>query len=111
MSDIEVIGGIEIEASRGNVFEDLGHADAEEKLARADLSIAIARAIRDRGLTQTMAAGLLGCAQPDVSRLMRGQVRGFTIERLASYLTALGQDVEIVVRPAGRDRGRIVVRT
>ena len=110
MSEIGVIEDQEVERSGGNVFADLGHADAEEKLAKADLAITIARAIRDRGFTQAKAAELLGCAQPDVSNLMRGRLRGFTLDRLLSYLIALGLDVDIVIRPAERDRGQLLVR-
>ena len=57
------------------------------------------RRIRDRGLTQTAAAAVLGVDQPKVSALLRGRLSGFTIDRLIRYAAALGQDVEIVVRP------------
>ncbi len=102
---------IEIEESSGNVFADLGLPDPEERLAKADLAIAIARTIRDQGLTEVQAAELLGIAQPDLSEVLRGRLSGWSIERLTRLLNRLGQDVEITVRPAERGKqGRLRVR-
>jgi predicted XRE-type DNA-binding protein len=98
------------ELSNGNVFADLGFDEPEEELARAALAHRIATIIEDRGLTQDEAAAILGVNQPKVSALVRGHLEGFSLERLARYLIALGQDVEIVVRPA-RDEGHLQVRT
>jgi predicted XRE-type DNA-binding protein len=102
---------IAVEHSSGNVFADLGLPNPEERLAKADLAIAIAREIEARSLTQTAAAELLGIAQPDVSNVMRGRLAGYSIERLTRLLNALGWDVEIRVRPrrAGRGRGHLRV--
>jgi predicted XRE-type DNA-binding protein len=100
---------ITIEESSGNVFADLGLPDAEQRLAKADLSIQIGREIRARGLTQAEAAKLLGMAQPDVSNLLRGQLSGFSMDRLLRFLNALDQDVEIVVRPATQARAGLRV--
>jgi predicted XRE-type DNA-binding protein len=88
--------------SSGNVFADLGLPDADELLAKADLAIQISRIIEERELTQAEAAELLGVDQPKVSALVRGRLEGFSIERLTRFLNALGQDVEIVVRPKPR---------
>ncbi len=95
---------IPVEESSGNVFADLGLSDPEERLAKADLAIAISREIQSRGLTQVQAAELLGVAQPDVSNLMRGRLSGYSIERLTRLLNTLGQDVEIRIRP-GQNSG------
>lgn len=97
---------IQVEESSGNVFADLGLSDPEERLAKADLAIAISREIEARGLIQSEAAELLGVAQPDVSNLMRGRLSGYSIERLTRLLNALGQDVEIRIRPSGMRGGR-----
>jgi predicted XRE-type DNA-binding protein len=102
-------GEIRVEKSSGNVFADLGLPNAEERLAKADLAIAIAREIETRGLTQAAAAALLGVAQPDISNLMRGRLSGYSIERLTRLLNDLGRDVEIRVRRAGRRRGHLRV--
>jgi len=86
--------------SSGNVFADIGVPHAEEHLAKADLVIGIASIIRSKGLTQTAAARLIGVAQPDISRLMRGNFEGFSYERLFSMLNALGENVRVVVSDA-----------
>ncbi len=89
-----------IEASSGNVFADLGLKDPEEHLAKAELAHRICELLAERKLTQVRAAKLLGVDQPKVSALMGGKLDGFSTERLFRFLNALGQDVEVVVRPA-----------
>jgi predicted XRE-type DNA-binding protein len=102
---------IKVTPSSGNVFADLGFADAEERLVKAKLAIEIERAIRARKLTQTASAKLMGIDQPKVSHILRGRLAGYSADRLMGFLTALGQDVEIVVRKAPRSRrlGRLKV--
>lgn len=95
---------IEIEQSSGNVFADIGLPEPEERLAKADLAIRIAETIRVRRLTQTRAAHILKIDQPKISRLLRGQLSGFSTERLMHFLTLLGRDIEITVKPAPRSR-------
>lgn len=91
----------QITESSGNVFADLGLADAEEHRLKADIVLQIDRLMRERSLTQSAAAQLAGLAQPDLSNLLRGRVRGFSVERLMRVLTAFGQQVEIRIRPGG----------
>jgi predicted XRE-type DNA-binding protein len=86
--------------SSGNVFADIGVPNAGEHLAKADLVIGIAALIRSKGLSQTAVAKLIGIAQPDVSRLMRGHFEGFSYERLFEILNALGENVRVVVSDA-----------
>jgi predicted XRE-type DNA-binding protein len=88
---------IEVTESSGNVFADLGLPDADELYAKSMLSILIARTIRDRGLTQTDAARLLGTTQLKISELFRGRLSGFSLERLFRFLNALGKSVRIQV--------------
>jgi predicted XRE-type DNA-binding protein len=83
--------------SSGNVFADLGLPNAEEHLVKADIVIAIASLIKSKGLTQAQASKLIGLAQPDVSKLLRGHFAGYSFERLFGFLRALGNDVEIKV--------------
>jgi predicted XRE-type DNA-binding protein len=96
--------GIEVEEGTGNIFADLGLPNPQERLAKADLAIRIAEAIRARRLTQTRAAHILKIDQPKISRLLRGQLSGFSTERLMLFLTLLGRDVEITVKRAPRSR-------
>lgn len=97
-----------IQASSGNVFADLGLADAEAHLVKAGLTLKIDRIIRQRRLTQAAAAKAMGIDQPKVSAMLAGQFRGYSVERLMRFLVALGQDVEIVVKP--RKRGAAELR-
>ncbi|HUA18381.1 MAG TPA: helix-turn-helix transcriptional regulator [Bryobacteraceae bacterium] len=82
-----------------NVFKDLGFPNAEEHLVRAQLVYKIDTIMKKRHLKQTEAASLFGVSQPDVSKMLRGEFRQFSVERLLRFLVALDQDVEIVVRP------------
>ena len=101
---------IEIEPSSGNVFADLGLPDAESHMLKAGLVTRIEQYIRERGLKQVEAAKLLGLSQPDVSRLLRGDFREYSIERLFRLLTALGRDVEIkVCEPDAQRPGRLTL--
>ena len=100
---------LEREASTGNVFADLGLPDAGEHLVKAGLVVRIDQIIRDRKLTQTAAGELMGIDQPKVSAMLTGQFRGYSVERLMRFLVALGQDVEIVVRPAKRGAAELRV--
>ncbi len=86
-----------IERSSGNVFADLDLLDAEVHLLKAELVTRIDRIIRQHGLKQVEAAKLLGLTQPDVSRLMRGNFREYSMERLLRLLTTLGRDVNIII--------------
>jgi predicted XRE-type DNA-binding protein len=95
--------------STGNVFVDLGLPNAEQELLKAQLVLQIYRIIKQRGLTQTQAAEALGIKQPHVSLLMRNRAGTFSVGRLIDFLTALGQDVEITVRPARKKHGELSV--
>jgi predicted XRE-type DNA-binding protein len=93
----------------GNVFADLGLPHPEQELLRARLTLQIYRLIKTRGLRQADAGKILGIRQPHVSALMRNRSGAFSVERLMEFLTALGQDVEITVKPTRRDRGEVSV--
>ncbi len=95
---------IEVREGSGNVFADIGLPNPEERLAKADLAIRISETIRARRLTQIQAARLLKIDQPKISRLLRGQLSGFSTERLMHFLTLLGSDIEITIRRAPRSR-------
>ncbi len=101
-----------VEHGSGNVFADLGLPDADAHLLKAGLVARIDAIVRRRGLTQTEAARLLGLSQPDVSRLLRGDFRQYSLERLLRLLTTLGRDVDIVIRrPRSADGGRLRIAT
>ena len=85
-----------------NVFADLGFPDAETHLLKAELVSRIQDVISAQNLTQTAAAKRVGLSQPDVSRLLKGQFRDVSVERLMRLLTRLGCDVDITIRDHGK---------
>jgi predicted XRE-type DNA-binding protein len=87
------------EVGSGNVVADISRHGADEHLIKAHLVFKIGRILKERGLKQIEAAELFGVKQPDVSNMLRGSFRQFSVERLMRFLVALGQDVEIVVKP------------
>ncbi len=102
---------ITVTPGSGNVFADLGFAQPEEELAKAKLASRIRQIIEARRLTQTAAAKQMGIDQPKVSALLNGRLANFSSDRLMRLLTALGQDVDIILRdkPRRRARGRVRV--
>ena len=90
---------ITIMPSCGNVFADLNLPDPELLLAKAKLCAKISKIVRERRLTQAKAAKLMGLTQPDVSEILSGRLDVFTLDHLFRCLDALGQEVEIIVRP------------
>jgi predicted XRE-type DNA-binding protein len=104
---------ISFEKSSGNVFPDIGFTpgEAAELTAKSSMISAIKDTIEQRKLTQQQAAQLCGTDQPTLSKVFRGRMESVTIDRLASWLNALGRDVEIIVRPSPRTRrqGRLRV--
>ncbi|MHB1155706.1 MAG: helix-turn-helix domain-containing protein [Phycisphaerales bacterium] len=88
-----------VQTGGGNVFADMGLAHADERLAKAELMRQIADVIQRAGWTQADAARRLGIDQPKVSALLRGRLSGFSTDRLLRFLNAIGQDVEIIIRP------------
>ncbi|MCB9949338.1 MAG: XRE family transcriptional regulator [Rhodospirillaceae bacterium] len=81
-----------------NVYADLGLPDAEGQLLKAQLVSRLADVIAVLGISQTEAAVRIGLAQPDLSNILRGRFRGYSIERLMRCLVALGSEVDIVIR-------------
>ncbi len=93
------------EKGSGNIFADLGLPNAEEHQLKAALVVQLKRLIAERELTQTAAAKLIGMKQPDLSKLLRGDLRLVSVEKLMRMLTAFAQDVEITLKPH-RKRGK-----
>ena len=100
-----------VEAGSGDVFVDLGFADAAERRLRVQLAMRINELTAGNGFTQAKAAALFGVPQPHVSELKNYKLSRFSSERLLRFLTQLDRDVEIVIRPKarGRSAGHLVV--
>ncbi len=90
------------EVSSSNLFADSGLENADEHLLKARLVSRIQDRIDERQLSQTEAAKQMGLAQPDLSNILRGRFRGYSVERLMRGLSSLGSDIEIVVRTRGK---------
>lgn len=90
----------------GNVFADLGLADADDLMFKADLAARLADALRASGLKQQPAAALLGWTQPEVSAFTKGRISGFSVERIMRALKKLGKSVEVHIKD---DAGELIV--
>jgi hypothetical protein len=103
-----LVDGIEVQSSSGNVFADLGLADADKLKIKTGLVIEICNAMRTLGLTQQDAAKRMGITQPKVSDMVRGDFTNLSERKLMDCLTRLGYDIEIKVRPAQAEIGQLV---
>ena len=90
-----------IETGSANLFADLGFPDPGTHLFKAQLVARIKEAMDRRGMTQVAAAKAAGVSQPDISRILRGQFRDVSVERIMRILTRLGCEVDVIVRPQG----------
>ena len=99
----------EIRHGTGNVFADLDFPGPETHLLKASLVARMTAIVRGKNLTQTQAADLMGISQPDVSRLLKGQFRDLSLERILRLLTRLGCEVEILIKLPGSDADTVRV--
>jgi predicted XRE-type DNA-binding protein len=104
-----LVDGVEVHGSSGNVFADLGLADAEKLKIKTGLAIKIRKAMKNHGLTQQAADKRMGITQPKVSDKMRGNFSNLSERKLMDCLTRLGYDIEIKVYPAKAEVGHLVL--
>src|SRR4051794_8484050 len=95
-----LIEGHLYEIGSGNVFADLDLPNSDQELLKAQLTVQIYRLVKERGLTQTKGAELLGTTKSQFWALMRCRRFSFSAAGLMNFLTVLGQDVEIKIKPA-----------
>ena len=97
----------------GNVFRDLGFSEQKsaELILKSSLLQALQETIRQNGWKQVQAADALGIDQAKISKLLAGQMAGFSVERLVHFLSLLGQDIEVTVRQASHGRRQGTVRS
>ena len=93
----------------GNVFADLGFPDAAERQTKPRLAMAVNAILKARRLKQAETAAILAIPQPKVSALANYRLDHFSVEKLMTFLNALNQDVEIIIRPSRDDVGRVSV--
>ena len=94
--------------SSGNVFADLGFADAEELGLKAELALILGRVMKLLDVNQTEAAELTGISQPDLSRFLRGYLKDVSAERLMTAITHLNAEIDIKVQVAGEPVGETI---
>ncbi len=92
------------------LFVEIAALHAQEHVIKAKLVQKIGIIMKRRGLKQVAASKLFGVTQPDVSKMLRGDYRQFSLERLLKFLVALNQDVEIVIRPHRNSKNPAALR-
>ena len=104
---------VKVTRGSGNVFADLGFENAEEVQAKANLVRTLQNIIENRKLSIRAASKIIKIDNSDLSQLLRGRTRGYSIERLFRFLLTLDRDIEIRIkkRPKSRDKGRIFVES
>ncbi len=105
----QMIEGVEVEMSSGNVFADLCLPDAGKLKIKSGLVIEITKAVRRLGLSQEEAGRRMGLPQPKVSGLFRGDFTNVSERKLMDCLNRLGYDIEIKVKPAAEPVGHLVL--
>lgn len=104
-----IIDGIEVEISSGNVFADVGLADADKLKIKSGLVIEITKAVRKLALSQEEAGRRMGLPQPKLSGLLRGDFSNVSERKLMDCLNRLGYDIEIRVKPAAKPIGHLML--
>lgn len=100
----------EITTSFGNVYEDLGLAHPDERLAKSVMALAITDAIEARKLTQAAAAERIDTDCATILDLQRGRLTHVTFDCLLRFANALGLDVQITVQATKDERGKASAR-
>ena len=95
---------MEVVRGSGNVFRDLGRADADVLQLKAILAAEIIKMIDKKQLTVRAAHAETGVAAADFSRIRNADLGRFTVDRLISIINQLGAriEVEVNVKPLRR---------
>ena len=91
---------IAVMSGSGNVFADLKLPDAAELQTKLILAKRLNDRLKELGWKQAEIGKRLGIAQPNVSMLLNYKLDNFSSEKLMTFFTALGYDVEFLIRPA-----------
>ena len=84
----------------GDVFADLGFADAPLMRMKSRIANEITRALDRRGLSVRAAAKETGAAAADFSRIRNADLDRFTLDRLVRIAERLGCRVDIKIGKA-----------
>ena len=105
----QMIDGVEVEMSSGNVFADLDLPDVDKLKIKSGLVIEITKAVRNLGLSQEEAGRRMGLPQPKLSGLFRGDFSNVSERKLMDCLNRLGYDIEIKVKPSTEPVGHLLL--
>ena len=103
MKEAKIMSDEKITVGSENIFADMGYSDAGSHQLKARIVSEIQDIVDNRKLKQKAAGEIMNISQPEVSRLLRGHFREYSVERLMEFLTLFNRDVEIVVKR--RDEG------
>ena len=81
----------------------------ESVIPKDTLAKEVARILEEQGITQTEAAYAFRGSPSEVSLIVNGRTRGFSPEKIVRVLTALGRDVDIVLRKSKGAVGKVRV--
>jgi predicted XRE-type DNA-binding protein len=96
---------IECYEGSGNIFADIGLANADELFARAQIGVEVLRILQDRGMEEPEIAALLGIEQAEASHLMNGHFSQFSEGKLLAFLKKLDREVILVINQLGHRHG------
>ena len=90
--------------SSGNVFEDMGFEKHEAEIlkAKAQVMIELEKFIKANDLTQAQAAEILGVPRPRINRLLKGDFRNITLDKMGEMVSRAGMTLEVKVRKPRR---------
>ena len=89
----------EVLRGTGNVFADLGDADADTKQMKAQVAAEIIAVINRRGMTVRAAAKVAHCDPADMQRIRNADLSRFTLDRLIRIAFRLGRRAELRMLP------------
>ncbi len=99
------MSNLDYTVSSGNVYDDIDHNDSAEMKIKAQAVMILSKTIATSGMTQAEVATVLGIDQPKISKILRGQFRSLSLDKIFSYLTALDKDINITVSEKSEDKG------
>lgn len=89
---------LEVVRGSGNVYRDLGHADADLKQLKALFAAEILKTLDKEQLSVRQAHARTGIQAADFSRIRNADLGRFTLDRLMTIINRLGSRVEVKVK-------------
>lgn len=90
-----------------SVCDEIGIPMSPIDMLKVNLAAFVSRIVQDKGMTQAEAADVLGIDQPKVSKLLRGRLAEFSVERLIGFVLALGQPIDLSIGSDKKTKRRV----